>query len=310
MRRHQIAMAVIFSLATACSTGGSARVGGPSGTTANSIARAEPADIGAAKRSITLAFAGDAHFGSWAAAPAERTKVLRSISASGADAFFLVGDTVNEGNSRAEFSSALRELKTGLGNIPLAAVPGNHDAGFAGLSLWREYLGSGLEPGREYFELKWPGLRVIGLRLLGGLWGYDHEQEAWLKERLAEEAGFTIVVAHSFVYSSGYSDVIPWYDDAAAIARLAPLFKAGGVDLVVSGHNHYMELLEDDGVRYAVVGAGGGPIDPLPTYHSPKSVWFLRGKRGWLEVEIDAGSATLRFRGSGGEILYSSPGPI
>jgi predicted phosphodiesterase len=307
MRMQAIATAVIFLLAGSCSTGGGARDAGSSGFTANSTARPDNSDIGAAKQTITLAFAGDTHFGSWTAAPAERTQVLRSISASGADAFFLVGDAVGDGNSRAEFSSALRELRADLGSIPFWAVPGNHDEGLMGLSLWREYLGSGRDPERDYFELKWPGLRVIGLRLLGGLRGYDKAQEAWLKERLAEEAGFTIVVAHSFLYSSGYFDVFPWYDDAAAIARLTPLFKEGGVDLVVSGHNHYMELLEADGVLYAVVGSGGGPIDPLPTYHSPKSIWFLRGKRGWFEVETGEGSSTLRFRESNGETLFSSP---
>jgi len=41
---------------------------------------------------------------------------------------------------------------------------------------------------------------------------------------------------------------------------ISPLFEKYNVDLVISGHNHHMELLEKDGVTYVLEGVAGGGV--------------------------------------------------
>jgi hypothetical protein len=116
-----------------------------------------------------------------------------------------------------------------------------------------------------------------------------------------------VVLAHAFVLSSGYVDGdsgMPWYDQARLADILCPILERHRVDLVVSGHNHYMEYLERNGVAYAVVGALGGVPDPDPEYVSPHSKWFRRGMYGFLELAILDGSLALTFRAANGDALF------
>jgi predicted phosphodiesterase len=255
---------------------------------------------------LILAFSSDPHYGSARADVEERRRILVSVSASRASAFYLAGDITDFG-TRSQWLDAASSIAAGLRGPAFASVMGNHDAYGNGKRWWNEYLNRDPSAANGYFEHRWPGVRVIGLDFVSGLSSWTERQEAWFKERLADtRPGETvIVVSHMYFYSSGIEG---WHDDPKTIARLCPLFVRYGVDLVVSGHNHYMELLEADGVKYAVVGAAGAAFDPPPTFVSPKSKWFLRGRRGWLEVEAGKAGArpVMRFRGVDGEILLES----
>jgi hypothetical protein len=256
--------------------------------------------------SLILAFSSDPHYGSPRADAEERRRILASVSASGASAFYLAGDITDFG-TRSQWLDAASSIDAGLRGPAFASVMGNHDSYGNGKRWWNEYLNRDPSAVNGYFEHRWPGLRVIGLDLISGLSGWNERQESWFKERLADtRPGETLIVlSHMFYYSSGIEG---WHDDPKTIARLCPLFVRYGVDLVVSGHNHYMELLEAEGVKYAVVGAAGAAFDPVPTFVSPKSKWFLRGRHGWLEVEGGkaASRPVLRFRGVEGEILFET----
>jgi hypothetical protein len=255
---------------------------------------------------LILAFSSDPHYGSSRADADERRRILSSVTASRAAVFYLAGDITDFG-TRSQWLDAASSIAAGLRGPAFASVMGNHDTYGNGKRWWNEYLNRDPAAMNGYFEHRWPGVRVIGLDLVSGLSGWNKRQESWFKERLgdARPGEILIVMAHAFFYSSGIEG---WHDDPKAIARLCPLFVEYGVDLVVSGHNHYMELLEADGVKYAVVGAAGAAFDPPPTFVSPKSKWFLRGRRGWLEVETGNSLArpVMRFRGVDGEILLES----
>ncbi len=255
-----------------------------------------------AGRPLVLAFVGDTHYGALTSNPIQRSRLLNSIAASGCHGFYLLGDMVNESSKRGQWQDAAREMSIRLEGIPSASILGNHDEIGGGSAAWRRLLYPALPEGRDYFIHRWPGARVIGLRLTGGIKGWNSRQEAWLRARLAEERGnnILIVLAHSFFYSSG----IPgWHDDPEAIAALCPIFEEYGVDLVLSGHNHYMELLRAGGVAYALIGTGGGRPDPEPTFQSPASTWFLRKVFGWLEVTVENGEARLAFKDAEGRTL-------
>lgn len=75
--------------------------------------------------------------------------------------------------------------------------------------------------------------------------------------------------------------------------------------MVVSGHNHHLELLEEGGVAYAVVGAlGGKEAGPLERV-SPASAWRNGTDHGYLLVEVRGESLLLEFRGCDGRVLGS-----
>jgi hypothetical protein len=137
---------------------------------------------------------------------------------------------------------------------------------------------------------------------------YTKEQAAWLETQLQSipAQDWTIVMGHGFYYASGVTVMgWNWYDNPETISALTPLFEKYSVDIVFSGHNHYMELLEHAGVTYVVCGAFGGVPDPEPTYISPASLWRLQGAAGFVDVTIHGDEAILSFISSNGDILQS-----
>jgi hypothetical protein len=100
-----------------------------------------------------------------------------------------------------------------------------------------------------------------------------------------------------------------WFDSAALIRDLAPMLEKGGVDLVVSGHNHFMEYLEAPGTGkpatgYAIVGTMGGKMDPVRTHVSDCSKWYLADQTGFLDVDLSGGRMKLTFRDETGKPLH------
>jgi hypothetical protein len=111
-------------------------------------------------------------------------------------------------------------------------------------------------------------------------------------------------MSHSFYYASGLeADGWKWYDNPETIALLTPLFEEYKVDLVFSGHDHHLELLENSGVVYAICGAFGGLPDPERTYTSPSSLWYLSGEYGFVDVSVSGNQSNLIFRNSDFEVL-------
>ena len=124
-------------------------------------------------------------------------------------------------------------------------------------------------------------------------------QQEWFEREFARvpRDEWCIVMSHCFYYSSGRKIAgWGWYDARDMIDTFAPLFEKYGVDLVFSGHDHHMELLEKDGVTYTVTGTLGGKLDPERTYTSPASRWYRSGQFGFLDVEVSGDNAKLTFR--------------
>ena len=166
-------------------------------------------------------------------------------------------------------------------------------SGFFSPSVWR------MDAGRLHF---------ISLDLLWGPEGFNSRKRAWLENQLDSipEDDFTIILNHCFVWASGYIDADtkePWYDHQAMIRELAPILE-GRADLVISGHNHYMEWLETPETAWAVAGAMGGLPDPVPVYNSPYSVWHSTGRFGVLALELSGSSLVCSFIDHSGRELF------
>ena len=112
-------------------------------------------------------------------------------------------------------------------------------------------------------------------------------------------------MSHGFYYSSGYvTEGWKWYDNPATINALTPLFEQYGVDMVFSGHNHQMEVLEKNNVTYVICGTFGGSIDTGRTYTSPASKWYSVAEHAFVSVEIEGNTADLSFQNAAGNVLY------
>jgi predicted phosphodiesterase len=95
-------------------------------------------------------------------------------------------------------------------------------------------------------------------------------QDRWLQDEIKspsfQEAQFRIVVVHVPPFLE-YWDPEAWFQlkesewGAFIKDRYVPLFEQGGVDLVISGHQHNYERGERNGIHYAIIGGAGGDID-------------------------------------------------
>ena len=261
-----------------------------------------------------LSLSSDPHWGAPTSDPAARSAILRSVASANPrrDALLMLGDTVEMGMEDASWHEQTADLSSLLGDLPLRALLGNHDGLIDGQYHFKRYFALSsmrTDSGSPYYYSMSAGpAEIVVLNLLWGAESFGRAQAAWLEKTLSAlpSGRQVIVLSHCFLYASGYTDPesgMPWYDNAGTIGKVSPILERHKVALVVSGHNHYMELLRKNGVTYAVVGAMGGLPDPEPTHHSPASVWFRAGTFGRLDLDIGGDGIALTFRDQDGAAL-------
>jgi hypothetical protein len=260
--------------------------------------------------SLSFAFSSDPHFGNPESKPEASSAIIREVDAGSFGAFFVLGDLTAMGSNDGDILTAYRAFSAEQ-RVPLAFLMGNHDALVGAAPRFRRTFGVGNPP----FRYDSGAVHVIALDLLWGTDAWSAAKGRSLEAALASipKADAVIVVSHCFFWSSGYvepSSGKAWFDHAETTKEIAPLLEKYGVDLVVSGHNHYMEFLEKGDTAYAVIGAMGGPPDPEPTYVSPYSKWFSRGRYGYLAADLSAGAISLRFVDEKGDVLFRTSKPV
>ncbi len=259
---------------------------------------------------LKAVFSSDAHYGS-SKRYAEKTAGMMDQwlnRKDEIDLFCLLGDITELGFMDSDWQVALDSLSPVFSQIPMIPVIGNHDLLFQGYRHYLDYLHP---EGRTGFEDLYRRVDIgpVHFFLLNAVWGTEdvsREQLAWLEAQLASipKDHWKVVLSHAYFYASGSTFAgEPWYDNREMIRIFGPIFEKHGVDLVVSGHNHLLEVLEHAGVTYAVVGAMGAPLDTI-TYRSPASIW-CRDALGWMEVTWTAREATLQFFQWDGVPLFS-----
>ena len=201
---------------------------------------------------LRLSFSSDPHWGAETANASARASILQELANRRPDAFFLLGDTVETGNSSTQWNFALSDLEALSPDISLRPIMGNHDTLFGGQYLYKkafwpkDFKSDSGSP--YYWSINSGPATIVALDLPWGTEMFGSRQKAWLEKTLADAdpQKALIVISHSYFYASGYKDPdfgTPWYDHYQNIPALVPLFEKYGVDLVVSGHNHYQELL-------------------------------------------------------------------
>jgi hypothetical protein len=264
--------------------------------------------------SLHFAVEADVHFGSSAQDDGLTEQGLAQIAnpENGYDYFFLAGDTVNWGFSKSQWREALETLSRATSIIPSRLVAGNHDTMFSGFGNYLRYaypeglpVGSG---SRLWSRIDTGSVHFLVIDLEWSAEAFTDEQAAWLEAELDSipDDEWKIVIGHGFTYASGGNfEGWPWYDNPETIGRLVPLFEKYGVDLVFSGHNHQMEVLEKAGVSYVLCSPLAREPDPERTHTSPYSLWYSVDYPGFADVTVSGNEASVVFRNPEGREIYS-----
>jgi hypothetical protein len=244
--------------------------------------------------SFRLAVIGD--FGT---GEASEHLVARAIRRRGwsLDALVTTGDNIYDSGHPSEFQDAWTRPYGWVerAGVDVVASLGNHDIGTENGRPVMRLLGM---PGRWYAE-------TVGEATLFVLDANTPEldsQTEWLDTALEESsATWKIAVFHQPAFSCSFHDGDPTVQE-----MWVPLFERGGVDLVLSGHDHnYQRFAAHAGITYVVTGGGGNsslyPLDDCPDGY-PKRVAanddvhhfvLIEGSRTRLRVRAIAGSGEV-----------------
>lgn len=273
-----------------------------------------PAEAG----TLRLALSADPHWGADTANGPARLAILKGVAAErpARDAFFILGDNTELGMEDGQWAEEARDLAANLGTLAVRPLLGNHDAAIDGQYHYRAYFfpkGLTTDSGSPYwYSIDAGCARLVVLDLLWGAEDFTASKRAWLERTLAAtpEDRRIIVLSHCFFVSSGYVyGRKPWFDHYGTIGVVAPILEKHEVDLVVQGHNHYMEFLECNGIAYATIGSMGAKPDPEPTHVSPWSKWLLRDTWGWLDLDVTVAGISLVFRDCSGKTVHEEAVP-
>lgn len=193
------------------------------------------------------------------------------------DALLLLGDLQYETGSHDDFG-AYFDPAFGEFKAITYPVPGNHEYMTRGAAGYFDYFnGAGVDSGRAgsrqrgfySFDLgAWHVVAINSNCLETGGCGARSAQVAWLKADLAANPrACTLAFMHSARFSSGE------HGNDELLRPIWEVLHAGGVDVVVSGHEHTYERFApqdaagradpETGIRAFVVGTGGKGLGRL-----------------------------------------------
>jgi hypothetical protein len=126
----------------------------------------------------------------------------------------------------------------------------------------------------------------------------DSVQAQWLQQQLAaSDAPWKIVMLHYPPYSSsarhGSDPLVQWP------------FAAWGVNVVIAGHDHLYERLQENGILYFVNGAGGKDLHLFKPWPVPGSVVRYNQDYGAQLINATAQCLNLSFFSRAGVLIDS-----
>ncbi|MGX5770698.1 metallophosphoesterase family protein [Microbacterium trichothecenolyticum] len=184
----------------------------------------------------------------------------------------------------------------------LFPVPGNHDyedagAGEAAYLDYFAYLGAISDTPLWYTV----STGNVNLFMLNSETDAERltQQREWLRSALTsaseDEAAWNVVVFHRPPFTSG-----PHEPNVEMRPDSGWDYTQWGADLVVNGHQHVFEVLEQQGIPYVVAGVGtSGLVRPCPAELVPESQGCSEGI-GAIRLTASADSLLLDYRSPDG----------
>lgn len=180
------------------------------------------------------------------------------------------GDHVSHGLVETDwlieyFNAYYKDLSSALASLPVVGVLSNHHLYEAKeyvkvcakpyARIYRKYFPYPFyaHPEHFYYSIDYGPVHITVIDPYTAEYQPGSQQYAWLQADLAKPAAYRIVIMHQTAWA---------YRRSAYALRqhLHPLFKAGGVNVVLQGHEHYYNRLVVDGIHYVTMGGGGGSL--------------------------------------------------
>jgi 3',5'-cyclic AMP phosphodiesterase CpdA len=249
--------------------------------------------------------------------------VLKADSAAKVeDAVAAIGDLAYQSGTQRDFKdcwggswgdSTRRIMKW------IRPTPGNHEYVSAGAAPYFAYFGARAgDPTKGYYAYDLGEWRVIALNSeipVNGRFSMQDKnaQEDWLRAEFKDHAKkCTVAYLHRSLFSSGY------HGDQTAMHGLYAIMFAGGVDLVLAGHDHNYErfapmnpatmLDTAHGMTQIVVGTGGAGLRGFQTPLARNSVYTIQGRHGVVKLTLGAGAWRSAFIDARGGVWDRSGG--
>lgn len=254
---------------------------------------------------LHIAVASDVHIGAGTNNIGITSKILSHINndSNTFEALFLPGDLVEYGfmdSMWKQFSSIFSQVTT---HIPFRPSVGNHDGFFGGEELFTRYFYPKEIPSSSgsqlYYKIQINNIHIFMLDLEWGLETYTDMQKEWFEYELSSVStdDWVIVINHAMYYSSGVNIAgMNWWDNEEMISEFEQNFIDYDVDLVFSGHNHHLEVLNGSGICYNIVGGFGGHLDSPRDQEGTGSLWYQQGQYGFADLNISGDMATITYR--------------
>ena len=239
--------------------------------------------------------------------------VAAAVNAEEAEVIALLGDLVYPYGTEETYSDCFLPLWGELVDRARPAV-GNHDLQEdGGAAYWSIFGDRAGQPGEGWYSYDIGAWHVVvansNCELIACTPGSP--QHDWLVADLAAtDARCTLAYWHHPMTSSGYYGRYPPVD---------PLWSAaveGGVDLVVTGHEHYYERFaplgadvgpDPSGVPMILVGTGGYELRPRGTV-VPGSEIIIDDAFGYLRLTLEPQAYSFEFMAVDGSVLDSGSG--
>jgi hypothetical protein len=243
--------------------------------------------------------------------------VLRADSAAKVhDEAFTLGDNAYPGGSARDFAECFAptwgdSTKLIMKNIRPAL--GNHEHLSGMGSPYYQYFGSRAgTPDKGYYSYNvgaWHAV-VLNSELMVNSGFSDAERKAqqdWLALDLKNNHQLcTLAYWHHPRFSSG------WHGTDARLAPFWQILYAGGVDLVLNGHDHDYERFlpqtpegivdSTKGITEIIAGTGGGDLRGFRTSPAPHSAYRVQGRYGVLKLTLGSAAFRYAFLGVNGAI--------
>jgi len=219
------------------------------------------------------------------------TKTSNLVLALNPDAVLTLGDNAYQSGTASQFAT-LYDPTWGRFLAKTYPSPGNHDWYTAGASGYEGYFGVQAAQIHSTVVGGWLLVSMDSSRELPA-------QRSALAALLANDTHqCELLYWHHPRYSSGDhgndTRMETWWQVAAA----------GGVDVILNGHDHnYERFKKNRGIREFVVGTGGVNTRPFGAVQ-PGSQRRLTGSANWgvLDLELTPGAFTWQFRAATGGI--------
>lgn len=238
------------------------------------------------------------------------------------DVVFTIGDLAYESGTKREFDlcwgGSWGDSAKGIMK-EVRPTPGNHEYVSAGAAPYFKYFGARAgDPQKGYYAYDLGEWRVIVLNSeipMNSLFSIEDRtaQEDWLQTEFKDHATkCTVAYLHRPLFSSGY------HGPQTGMHSLYAIMSAGGVELVLSGHDHSYERFAPmspagmvdtvGGLTQIVVGTGGSDLRGFHTPLARNSLSAIQGHHGVVKLTLGAGAWRSAFIDAGGRVWDRSGG--